>query len=56
MLALKFKDYTLKNNWDKYLVIMLSIISIGVLDVKSLPVIISLYFFISVISDKISLK
>lgn len=50
MLALKFKDYSITNNWQKYLLLLLSIILIALLYARSLPIIISIYLLISLFS------
>ena len=49
MLALKFKDFNLAANWQRYLVLVLSIILLVFLQAKALPVIITLYILISVL-------
>jgi CDP-diacylglycerol--serine O-phosphatidyltransferase len=56
MLALKFNDYSVKNNWHRYLVILLSLVAFALLASKSLPIIITLYLIISLISPKPSLQ
>jgi len=52
MLALKFTDYTFKNNWSRYLIILLSAILILLLGSRSLTVIITLYLIISLLTPK----
>jgi CDP-diacylglycerol---serine O-phosphatidyltransferase len=49
LLAMKFKDYTLKNNWPRYLLIVLSITLLAVLWFRAIPLIIVLYFLLSFI-------
>ena len=56
MLALKFPDYSVKNNWHRYLVILLSVVAFLLLGSRSLPIIIGLYLVISLISPKSSLQ
>ena len=56
MLALKFTEYSISNNWHRYLVVILSLISFIFLGSKSLPVIITLYLIISLISPKPNLQ
>jgi CDP-diacylglycerol---serine O-phosphatidyltransferase len=50
MLALKFSNYTVKNNWHRYLIILLSLAFFLLLGAKSLPIIITIYLFISFIT------
>lgn len=49
MLALKFKDYTLRNNISRYLVVMVSVVLIITLGKISFPIIISFYVALSLI-------
>ena len=49
-IALKFKDYSLKNNLQNYLLIFLSIISIVVLQWLAIPVIFLLYLVFSALA------
>ena len=56
MLALKFSEYSVQNNWHRYLMILLSVIAFAFLGSKSLPVIIALYLIISLLSPKPSLQ
>ena len=56
MLALKFTEYSINKNWHRYLVVLLSVIAFVLLGSKSLPVIITLYLIISLISPKPSLQ
>jgi CDP-diacylglycerol--serine O-phosphatidyltransferase len=56
MLALKFSEYSINKNWPKYLMLLLSVVAFIFLGSKSLPVIITLYLLISLISPKPSLQ
>ncbi len=47
MLALKFKDYSLRNNISRYLLVIISMILLVLFDKKSFPLIISFYFILS---------
>ena len=49
LLALKFKDFSFKKNWQRYLVLIVSLILLLILNVKALPLIITLYILISVL-------
>ena len=52
MLALKFTEYSVKNNWHRYIVLLLSLTAFVFLGSKSLPIIIGLYLIISLLSPK----
>jgi CDP-diacylglycerol--serine O-phosphatidyltransferase len=52
MLALKFTEYSFSNNWQRYFVILLSVVAFAILGSKSLPIIITLYLIISLISPE----
>jgi len=56
MLALKFTEYSIIKNWQRYLVLLLSVIAFVILGSMSLPVIITLYLIISLITPKPSLQ
>lgn len=47
MLALKFKDYSLRNNFSRYLVVIVSVVLIISLGKISFPIIISFYVLLS---------
>jgi CDP-diacylglycerol--serine O-phosphatidyltransferase len=49
LFSLKFKDYSFKNNWIKYVFLLISLISILVLNYISIPIIIILYVLLSLI-------
>lgn len=49
LIALKFKDYSLKNNLEKYLLIALSIIALITLKWLAIPVIVVTYVLISLL-------
>ncbi|WP_298777718.1 CDP-alcohol phosphatidyltransferase family protein [uncultured Polaribacter sp.] len=51
LFSLKFKDYSLKNNIIKYLFLVLSLILIIALIYLSIPLIIMIYVFLSIISN-----
>lgn len=53
LIALKFKHYKWKGNEMKYILILLSIVSIIVLKVWSVPVIVGLYILLSLINNVI---
>jgi CDP-diacylglycerol--serine O-phosphatidyltransferase len=52
MLALKFTEYSFNNNWQRYFVILLSVVAFAILGSKSLPIIVTLYLIISLISPE----
>ena len=56
MLALKFSEYSVRENWHRYLVILFSVLAFVFLGSKSLPLIIALYLIISLISPKPKLQ
>lgn len=47
LMSLKFKDFSFKANWAKYLLIIMSIILIAVLKIVALPIIIIIYVVFS---------
>jgi CDP-diacylglycerol---serine O-phosphatidyltransferase len=47
LLAMKFKDYSIKNNWPRYALILLSITLLAILWFRAIPLIIVLYFICS---------
>jgi CDP-diacylglycerol--serine O-phosphatidyltransferase len=49
LIALKFKDFSIKNNLDKYVLILLSITLVLLFGVFALPFIVLLYLAISLI-------
>ncbi len=49
MLALKFKDYTLRNNISRYLVVIVSILLLVIFEKQSFPLIISFYLILSLL-------
>ena len=55
MVALKFTNYSIVSNWHRYLIILMSTILLIILGFMSLPIIITLYLLISLISAKFSL-
>jgi CDP-diacylglycerol--serine O-phosphatidyltransferase len=52
MMAMKFKDYSVKNNWSKYLLLALSIIAILMLKWLAVPIIFLLYLVLSLTIKK----
>ena len=50
LIALKFKNMSLKSNWDKYLLLLGALILVLVLRQFALPFIVLLYLFLSIIS------
>ena len=51
MLALKFSDYSIKNNINRYLIVLIAVVLFVVFGPKSLPIIIAVYIIFSVISS-----
>lgn len=49
MLALKFKDYSLRNNISRYLVVIISVLLLAILGKQSFPIIISFYLIVSLL-------
>ena len=49
LLAMKFKDYTWKGNWPRYVLILLSVTLLAILWFRAIPLIIILYFILSFI-------
>lgn len=53
LFSLKFKEYSIKNNMVKYLFLLVSLVLIATLQYLSIPLIITLYVVLSVISNSI---
>ncbi|APZ48155.1 phosphatidylserine synthase [Polaribacter reichenbachii] len=51
LFSLKFKDYSLKNNWITYLFLAFSLVLILLLNYLSIPIIITFYVFLSIIKN-----
>ena len=49
LFSLKFKEYSFKNNWIKYIFLLTSLILIVTLNFISIPIVILLYVFLSLI-------
>lgn len=49
MLALKFKNYSLKDNWYRYGLLLVGLILLLIMGAKSFPLTISLYFILSLL-------
>jgi CDP-diacylglycerol--serine O-phosphatidyltransferase len=49
LMALKFKDFSLKNNWPKYLLVAIAILAIIILKWLAAPVIVLAYVLISLL-------
>jgi CDP-diacylglycerol--serine O-phosphatidyltransferase len=49
LFSLKFKEYSFKNNWVKYIFLLTSLILIFTLNFISIPIVILLYVFLSLI-------
>ena len=49
MLALKFKDYSIRNNINRYLVVVVSVALIIILGKQAFPIIISFYVALSLL-------
>jgi CDP-diacylglycerol--serine O-phosphatidyltransferase len=47
LLSLKFKDFSFKTNWPRYLLLILSLLLLIFIDILALPIIILLYVVIS---------
>lgn len=47
LMSLKFKDFSFRTNWSRYLLIVIAIVLISLLHVISLPIIIILYVVLS---------
>ncbi len=56
MLALKFSDYSIQNNWHRYLLVILSIVIFLLFGPKSFSIIILLYTILSVITSRQKLQ
>ena len=52
MIALKFKNFTFKDNWDRYSLMLLGLVLLVYFGPKSFPITISLYLVLSLISYK----
>jgi CDP-diacylglycerol--serine O-phosphatidyltransferase len=52
MIALKFSNYRIGDNWQRYSLILLGIILLALLGPRSFPVTISMYLVLSLISKK----
>ena len=51
LFSLKFKEYSIKNNLVKYLFLLISVLMIVILQYLSIPLIITLYVILSIISN-----
>lgn len=49
LMSLKFKDFTLNNNWSRYLLIAISLILLAFFKIIALPLIIVLYVVLSLV-------
>ena len=49
LIAFKFKDYSLKSNWQRYLLIIISLILLPILHYRAIPLIFAAYFIVSLI-------
>lgn len=56
LLAMKFKNYGWKGNEDRYIFLISSVVLLIILQVVAIPVILSLYLVISIVSNLISKK
>ena len=56
LLAMKFKDYTWKGNWPRYVLILISVTLLAILWFRAIPLIIVLYFLFSFIDTRIHKK
>ncbi len=56
LLAMKFKDYTWKGNWPRYVLILISVTLLAILWYRAIPLIIVLYFILSFIDTRIHKK
>lgn len=52
LFALKFKDYSFKNNAVKYIFLAISVLLIAILKVIAVPIIILLYILLSLITKR----
>lgn len=51
LFSLKFKDFTLKSNWKKYMFLLVSILLIAIVPYLSIPLIITFYVVVSIINN-----
>ncbi len=56
LLAMKFKDYTWKGNWPRYVLILISVTLLAILWYRAIPLIIILYFILSFIDTRLHKK
>ena len=49
LMSLKFKDYSVKNNWPKYLLVVIALIAVLILEWMAPPVIIMAYVLLSLL-------
>ena len=56
LFSLKFYNYTLKDNWEKYLFLLISIILMLVLQITAVPIIIVTYILLSVLNNLVVAK
>lgn len=54
LLAMKFKDYTWKGNWPRYVLILISVTLLAILWFRAIPLIIVLYFILSFIDTRLN--
>ncbi len=52
-LALKFKDYSLKNNWNKYALLLISIIALVLFQFAGILIVYAAYVILSVLTIKL---
>lgn len=49
LIALKFKDFSFKSNWQRYILILISLILLPIMLYRAVPLILAAYFIISLI-------
>jgi CDP-diacylglycerol--serine O-phosphatidyltransferase len=49
LMALKFNDFSIKNNWPKILLVLIAIISLFILKWLAIPVVVLAYVLISLL-------
>lgn len=53
LLAMKFKDYSFRNNWPRYVLILVSITLLAIFWIKAIPLVIVCYFIFSFIDTRL---
>lgn len=53
LLAMKFQDFSFRNNWPRYLLVLLSVTLLAIFWFRAIPLVLLLYFLVSFIDHRI---